>query len=248
MIGMDIALLILAVLSVAGLWLLYGALASRVLPALRSLLGRPTTPIDSLKAGPAEVSGRLLADAPLKNHRGQSCAVLDTEIHSEWHVGSLKMSQERRVLFLAPGLTLRDASGRCRIEATPDSTRLSSDPVRRVYEPYLQESLLGVCPQYRPLVVPGAKVTLIERQVRAQARVVVTGHALPDETAEPLHYREGAGVAFKLTASPDQRLMISRGTRGQTFARLSGPLLLGFAVVGTVGYLAWSTLRLAFAF
>jgi hypothetical protein len=244
---MDTALLALASLSVAGLWLLYGGLVSRALPALRSLLGRPTTAIARLTAGPSEVSGKLLTDTPLKNHRNQNCAVLDVEIHSAWEVSTIKMSQVRRVLFLAPGLTLRDASGQCRIDATPDNTRLASDPVRRVYEPFLLESLLSVCPQYRSLVVPGAKVTLVERHVRAKGRAVVTGHVLPDETAEPRHYREGAGVAFKLTASPDQRLMIARGTRGQTFARLSGPLLLGFAIVGTLGYLTWSALRLAFA-
>jgi hypothetical protein len=248
MIGIDTVLLGLAALSVVGLWLLYGSLVFQAFPPFWSLLDRRSTPICCLKVGPVEVSGKLFADEPFKNHRGQRCAILEAEIHSEWEAGTFKMTQERRMLFLAPGLTLRDASGQCRIVATSDEISLSSDPVRRVYEPYLQESLLRVCPQYRSLVTPGAKVTLIERQVRVKGRVVVTGHALPDETAEPLHYREGANVAWKLTSSPDQRLMLSRGTQGQTFARLSGPLLLGFAIVGAVGHLAWSALRLALAF
>ncbi|MCS6900277.1 MAG: hypothetical protein RMJ98_11500 [Myxococcales bacterium] len=247
---MDTALLILASLCVVGLGYLYLRLASRMLLALRSLMERPVTAIRKLRPGPVEVSGRLLTDSPLRNHLNRSCAVLDVELRSEWKMGAtnVTVSQERRRLFLAPGLTLRDASGFCRIVATPDTTRLSSDPICRVYEPHEQDLLLHRCPHYRPLVVPGAKVILVERSIRAKGRVVVTGHASPDENAEPQHYRDGVGSSFKISAPIDRHLLIARGTRGQALARLSGPLLLGFVIVGATGYTAWMTLRLALAF
>lgn len=241
-------LVTIAALSIAGLGVWFGKLVARTLPALRGVMARSTTRIGDLKAGPAEVSGKILTEAPVRNLRGQRCALVEVEILNEWFVGSGKQRSCYRRAFqghqLAPGLSVRDSSGRCRLAVDPASLRLSADPVRRVYEPYQQEILLGGCPAYRPHVIPGARVTVLERSVRVGRRVVVLGQASLDEQAEPQGYREGASAAFKLGASPTQLLLVSRGTHGQTLARLSGPLVLGLAVLGVVAHLAWGALML----
>jgi hypothetical protein len=241
-------LVALVVLSIAGLGVWFGKLVARTLPAIRGVMARSTTRIGDLKAGPAEVSGKLLTDAPVRNLRGQRCALVEIEIHNEWSIDRGKQRTHRHQAFhkrlLAPGLSVRDSSGRCRLAVDPASLRLSADPVRRVYEPYQQEILLGECPAYRPHVIPGARVTVIERSVRVGRRVVLLGQASLDEQAEPQGYREGASAAFKLGASPTQLLLVSRGSHGQALARLSGPLLLGLAVLGAVVHLAWGALML----
>ncbi|MCU0656652.1 MAG: hypothetical protein MUF64_15785 [Polyangiaceae bacterium] len=241
-------LVALVVLSIAGLGVWFGKLVARMLPAIRSVMARSTTRIGDLKAGPAEVSGKILTHAPVRNLRGQRCAIVEVEIHNEWSVDHGKQRTHRyqpfRARRVAPGLSVRDSSGRCRLAVDTASLRLSADPVRRVYEPYQQEILLERCPAYRPHVIPGARVTVLERSVRIGRRVMVLGQASLDEQAEPQGYREGTSTAFKLGASPTQLLLISRGTQGQTLARLSGPLVLGLAVLGVVAHLAWGALML----
>lgn len=226
----------------------YVLLLWRAFPVFRDLIGRSTVRPGRVSAGPVEVSGRLVSETPIHNRRGRSCALVQVEIHNEWlvHAGKASFSQHsvRQGFFCAPGLSVRDASGLCRLEATPEHVALSANPNRQVYEAHEQEILLFHCPAYRPLVVSGARLTVIERSIRNKSQVIVTGQALLDEQAEPEGYRQGAADAFKIAALPQQKILVSPGTQGQAFARLSAPLILGFVVLSTVGYLAWLSLQL----
>ena len=246
---MRFALLALSALLALGMLRVFWGMIRASAPAFRALLARRTLRVGELRGGEVEVAGRLFAGLPLRSASGRRCAAVQVEIHSEWAVAvggqSKGMDWTREALFLAPELTLRDRSGRCRLAVSPGEMVLSVNPVRRVYGPEEVDRLLARCPHYRPLVHPGARVTLVERSVRSGARVLATGLASADEQAEPEGYREGVGARFKLGPSPGEKLLLSPGSQGQALARLAGPLVMGLGVLGVVGSLAWAAFQLA---
>jgi len=219
------------------------------LPAIRQILERPTTPLDRLAEGPAEVAGVLEVEGPVTNLRGQPCALITVEVHSEWTTGSGKQQtshhEARGQTFCARVVTLRQGVQSARLLVTPETVSVSADERRRAAPGHQQAALLARCPAYADLAVEGAQITVVERCIRAGKPVLVSGQAAVDEQAEPSGYREGAGRAFKLGPTADRKLLVSSGTQGQLLARLAGPGLMALLIASVLVYVAWWALDIA---
>jgi len=241
--GMVAALVVLA----AVVWAL--TLIKQGLPAIRQIIERPTTPLDRLAEGPAEVAGVLEVEGPVMNLRGQPCALIAVEIHSEWTTGSGKQRishhEEHAKLFCARAVTLRQGGQSARLLVTPETVSVSADEKHRVAPGHQQAELFAPCPAYADLAVEAAQVTVVERCIRAGKPVLVSGQAAVDEQAEPAGYREGAGRAFKLGPTAGSKLLVSSGTQGQLLARLAGPGLMALLIASTLVYVAWWALDIA---
>ncbi len=212
-----------------GLWTLWWSWHS--FDAVRLLLGRPTSAIDRLAEGPAEVAGVLEVEGPAKASHGAECALLLVEATHEWTTGSGKTASEHSRTGVrtraAKLVTLRDATGQCTLRL--DQAMLLAAP-RRWKMSYSE--FLAKYPEDADLLAEGVTrgtVTRVERCLEQGGRVLISGLAVVDPEAEPQHYRRGAGATFVIERDPGRGLVAVAGT--QTAGALRAGLPAGLLLV-----------------